>query len=796
MKGPREIVEAATTARTIEDVNRLEEAMKGQGANREEYLGGRRSNWSAVAGGADPRTAPFERVTNMFDAVLELEAELRQDFACTSPQEAARRFLGVPNGGLEELSDADARKLAERCRVALHDSNDSARTPTISFRDYGLGLAPPEMPTTILSLEGSNKLDKFYLHGLFGKGGSVACMYSEATVYVSRKHPELLKPGEEDRVSIAIVRKDDREDVRLPFFRYLANADGTVFSVPASEVDFEPGTLVLHINYQGDKLGTSTWQHEESIYALAETNLFRPTLPYLLSDERTGKANRRPEGRGAERLMGLGRRLDKVAVSAAEGLKRRGGPAEIDVPGLGKVTVRWWLFDNADRVRRRLARGYHTLFMTGGQVHHNWNRQGFVTRVEGRTRVASALIVEVDLDAIPQKKRVTIFSSFRDRMIHSPEAVALEHAVADWLANDPDLGEAERELVREALSSSGNGISRDLRKKLNNLIRERVPGIGVTQITDGLGPKPPKPKQPEDLHPEPTAFTGPAEINVLPGKAKSFYMQLNARDGFIPDIGEFEITPRDPGITISVSRGALAAGRLQVSVTVDKDTSLGHYQLDATVSWISSSGGLKTITWPIVTHVVSALKPSKPGKPSDDGRVPRKVRKEIGVALIWRRDDPQNGAGAPIAGNLEDITGSELAAAHPESYGGLDGVEARIPTIVLEEGFPGWREYKRRALKGGASDRVMDIRKEKYALALGVTIANLCQQERKLRKDYLAWEEGGRQGDEPTKPMDDEQLRRALTEAAYGTIAFLLDMDKVLSELDALASEGATATGV
>jgi hypothetical protein len=283
-------------------------------------------------------------------------------------------------------------------------------------------------------------------------------------------------------------------------------------------------------------------------------------------------------------------------------------------------------------------------------------------------------------------------------------------------------------------------------------------------------------------------LTGPAEINFLPGEAKSFYLQLNARDGFIPDIGEFEITPRDAGITISVSRGALAAGRLQVSVTVDDDTGLGDYQLDASVTWISSSGGMKTITWPIVAHVLSALKPSKPGKPSGDGDAPRKVRKEVGVALIWRTGDSQNGAGAPAAGTLEDITGSELAEAHPESYGDLDGVEAHIPTIVLEEEFPGWRDYKRGKLKRGASDQVMGIRKEKYALALGVTIANLSQQERRLRKAHLAWEEGGQQGEEPTRPMDDEQLRRAVNEAAYGTLAFLLDMDKVLTELDALES--------
>jgi hypothetical protein len=268
-------------------------------------------------------------------------------------------------------------------------------------------------------------------------------------------------------------------------------------------------------------------------------------------------------------------------------------------------------------------------------------------------------------------------------------------------------------------------------------------------------------------------------------------MQVNARDGFVPEIGDFEVAPHDTGIAMSVSRGALAAGRLQVSATVAENTPLGEYQLDATISWVSFSGGIKSITWPIVAKVVATLKPTQPRQPTDkDGDVRRKVRKETGVALVWHKDEHQNGASAPVAGDLEDITGNELAELHPESYGDLDGVEAPIPTIVLEEGFPGWRDYKRRTLKGGASDRVMDIRKEKYALALGVTIANVCQQERKLSRAYLAWEEGGQQGDAPTKPMDDEQLRRAINEAAYGTIAFLLDMDRVLTELDALDLAG------
>ena len=61
-------------------------------------------------------------------------------------------------------------------------------------------------------------------------------------------------------------------------------------------------------------------------------------------------------------------------------------------------------------------------------------------------------------------------------------------------------------------------------------------------------------------------------------------------------------------------------------------------------------------------------------------------------ALVWRNGEQYNGWAAKVADTLEDIIGSELAAWAPESYGDLDGVETRIPTIVLNEDFAGWRD--------------------------------------------------------------------------------------------------------
>ena len=89
---------------------------------------------------------------------------------------------------------------------------------------------------------------------------------------------------------------------------------------------------------------------------------------------------------------------------------------------------------------------------------------------------------------------------------------------------------------------------------------------------------------------------------------------------------------------------------------------------------------------------------------------------------------------------------------------------------------------------GDIGDQALNARRDRYAIAVGVTVANLSVQERKLQRRYNAWEEGGRQGTEPESPMTEEQMRRALRESARGVIALLPDFDKVLGGREENAS--------
>lgn len=769
------LIASALKALTVADVDRLEaEIVKRVGGQWPRNLGDLETNWSAVASPVDPRTVIFERVTNMWDAIIEAEAKRRRDFSCASPAEAARKFFGVPHEGPRGLDGAARRRLASMSTLTFLDSDDPKRRPSIAARDHGLGLMPKEMPETILSLQRSNKLGKPYLHGVFGKGGSVACMFSRATIIVTRKQPHLLD-GAEDRVALAVVREADSPDVRLPFFRYLTDADGLPFSVPAEQCEFEPGTLVVHIGYQAERMGETNWTWEDSIYAFAETLLFRPTLPYLLDDARSEPYRRRPAGRKGTMLMGLGQRLE--ATGTAQGLiESTKGQARLSIPEVGEVGLRWWLFDEEDKRRKRSARGYVALFTTGGQVHHTWDTQRFKTLVDGRQRVARRIVVEIDADSVEQKKRVRIFSSFRDAILKSPEATALERAVADWLANDPDLEEAEARFTREALRASDQEISTTLRDRLNRAIRSRASGLGGRQLGPAPRPRPPAPRPADELYAEPTEFVGPESLEALAGQRKVIYMKCNAVDGFVPARGEVEVAVGSGG-ALSYGVGDLRRGRLQLSLSIPDDLALGSYPVDVRLSWMRTAGGTATLSWPVALDVVPQLHLVKPPA-GGHGKKPT-TRSEF--AFLWSKHEDEEGWDEQTAGELKHIRGTDLALAHPKTYGDLKDVEETVPTILLNDHF---RDYHSYLNSSARSVENLNIRRDRYAIAVGTAVANLYLIEEKLRKAHLEWEQEANGRDEPERPMTDTQLKRALAEHARGVLTLLPEFDQILGDVD------------
>ena len=237
---------------------------------------GRENNRGTIEVSADPGRALVERLTNGLDAVLEAEHERHRGVPdCRSPREAAIAWFAVPRGGLSELPPTQRRDLSKRTVLGLlpGEARDSR---TVDVRDFGIGLTPSEMPNTILSLNESNKLQKHYLAGTYGQGGSSTFAVSKFTLIASRK-------VENTSIGFTIVRFLDLPPERFKTGHYVFLAlDGAVPSVELAATEFEFGTLVRHYGY--DLTNYPSPLGPNSVYGLLNQILFDPVLPVWLDN--------------------------------------------------------------------------------------------------------------------------------------------------------------------------------------------------------------------------------------------------------------------------------------------------------------------------------------------------------------------------------------------------------------------------------------------------------------------------------------------------------------------------------
>ena len=267
--------------------------------------------------------------------------------------------------------------------------------------------------------------------------------------------------------------------------------------------------------------------------------------------------------------------------------------------------------------------------------------------------------------------------------------------------------------------------------------------------------------------------TGEMPEAVQPMEANTV---LNAKDGFVPEIGEINL--EGSGAKPAISVGDLRKGRLPLTLTTPAGMGEGEIELDVALTWLRKNGGLGRMTWPITVKVVSKVEP-KPPSPPKGGQAPTKDGGD--VAFIWVSGHDQ-GWEDKVVGELHDIEGDVLASER-EVYADLKGVKDKIPTIVLNKDFADWSAYRRTIAKG-ASDATLETRNERYGLAVGIIVANMTLEERKLLKKHEAWEAKENGTEEPPRAMSSEQMQRALAEAARGVVALMPDFDALTADLE------------
>jgi len=418
--------------KTRQEVLSFLEQIEGVHAIRWRPVGDRENNLATINLGSDPAAGLIERITNAIDAVLEREWLRRgQPTDVRSPREAVASWFNIPEGRLSNIASArDLQELSSRVQVTLHDSEDASR-PTVDIRDYGIGLTSEEFPETILSLNASRKLQKLFLAGAFGQGGSTALSYSHFTIILSRKFGgSTQKPV----VAGTVVRfnpgdpKVDKHGV----YEYLVDQNtGCPFFFSVDDSEFAAGTLVRHVAMDLGKYRAPMTVPTGSLWYLAHHYLFDPVFPFRIEEQRNNKS------KGANRFVGgNNRRL-------SQGSDREYTRSAVRNFREGKVSITWWVLSpEGEKAKDRISN--YTLPSKPIVITFNGQKQGELpnTIIKDDLKLPYLeryIVVQVDCDNLDHESRRQLFPTTRESLRDTSLLDDLRQLVVDTLSGDDEL---------------------------------------------------------------------------------------------------------------------------------------------------------------------------------------------------------------------------------------------------------------------------------------------------------------------------------------------------------------------
>ncbi|NOX23400.1 MAG: hypothetical protein GXP36_09960 [Actinobacteria bacterium] len=763
------IVEAALAARTTEEAAKVQDLIEvAIGARYQRPIGDRWNNQGLLtASGSNYNHKALEVVTNMQDAILELHAlqeyGRHENVPFKTPYEAATVLL----------ARLDRKERAALATVTIDQSSTEAnrRHITLLMRDHGCGIRPNQVPRTIFQIGTSHKDGVDWQQGTFGLGGATTYRNSDAVVLVTRRHPDLLQPGDEDRITVAVVQWERVRTTTNAFYLVASpweqpGDEAAPISVLAAEYpDFQPGTHLALIAYATEGLGRRSGD-ERSFDTVFNTRLYRPVVPISYRNNIV-RAER------VETLDGLERRFDdNPGDPGTEGLDTL---PFTHAGGTYHLPMRFRLFAKPGQKGQRrnfVAHGHALVITSNGQVHSHWQPQEFKFRTK-LNKLYDRILVVVESDALPIEVRTELFTADRAQLVRNAAAIRLEHEIAAFLDDWAALQDANSALIKEAITGDNNDRPTiEVARKIARALKVKGFSAGGTG-TGGSRPKPPDPVPPEDLYDNPTHFEGPDEVVAPVGKAKGIYFKLNAKDGFLgPDErGNLHVTCDHPDIGLDeITVGDLRSGRVRVSIAVPETEDLGPYQLHAVIlPWPKSSGGLgPQFEWTTKLELVSETKPKPGGKGSGKDKGSKAVGQGNLVALIWRSDEDKDDWNPSSVGDIEMVTGKDLAAQRDE-YEDLAKITDEIPTIVLNRTHSPLKKYvQARAVE--LTDDGKEQARERYAVGVGVALLILNQQRDKDVKNK--------------KIPDEETFAAAARASARAVLSVLPDYDRLAKELE------------
>lgn len=466
--------------------------------------GGRDSNESTIGLASKPGRSLTERITNGEDAMLELAKFQRNGEVPKSPRRAAAEWFGRaetgPASGLYSTEDKEGDLSRSLC-VVLSDSGLS-EAPTVDVVDAGIGLAPNEMPSTILSLQEGNKVKKPYLIGAFGQGGSSTLGFSKHAIIISRS------VSSPDRVGFTIVRLvDPGNDYDLDVYAYLT-IEGSIPHVLRGKDDaitlyedtklkrppeLRHGTLVRHIGFELPGLDKGLSPAPGNLYHYLHLSMFDPLIPFRAMDIRGNAAK-------DERIGGSRNRLMKLVEKGEEDDGESGRTSVIhhkemeDIVPLGsedsRIGVEYWVIEAKRTTKGQLhlrsssnelfvQRGYPVVATLNGQNQGELPAK-FIKDL-GLGMVSRHIVVHVDASRCDRRVRRELFVTNRESFKETPQFNNLTATLAQILKDDQRLFEIEQELADRLINRENQATNDKVKKQITRLLRD----AGFSKTADG-----------------------------------------------------------------------------------------------------------------------------------------------------------------------------------------------------------------------------------------------------------------------------------------------------------------------
>lgn len=546
-------------------------------------VGGRQNNRGIIEVSSNPGRAVVERVTNAIDAVLDAEFVRHGGKPpVDSPREAATAWLNVPDDGLSGMSTGDRRKLAKRVTVRLRPGAGADKR-IIEVQDRGIGLATSQMPTTILSLNESNKVQKLHQAGTYGQGGSATFAAADYTLIASRREGEA-------HTSFTVVRfqPPPADQIKGGSYVYLALKD----KLPTAETNAVEagGTLCTHFGYDLTKFPSPLGPN--SIYGLLQQVLFDPVLP-IWFENRVHNYNRVIKG-SRNALNGAVDDGDEDSSKLAHHMPM----FFASLGDFGRVGIEYWVLERGDKKNKRPSASYvdpnkPIILTLNGQNQAELGVK-LVRRDAGLPYLGQRLVCHVHCNALTAPALRSLFSSNREEARTGAAHALIEREVVLALRSDDELARLNAEARDKKYDEEDEEASKAMRREVAKLLRLQgfeiatesgaAPGSGGGRDqTPGGKRRGRKTPAPIELHEPPTfikiVWAEDEAIGMYPGQRRYMRVETDANSRYHD--------PKDParsGVNVALTGDglelggstALSGGRMRVLVTCMESARVGE----------------------------------------------------------------------------------------------------------------------------------------------------------------------------------------------------------------------------